>query len=120
MIVSVATTEGAGMGTGGIEMSAAASARRRTAAMERNSTKVLVPARACAHVQTRDATDTTLLTTTPVGASAASPARTVRYLIQSTVSAGGSQLPTHQPKATLLLQQLHRQLLHAASMCASV
>ena len=104
MNVSVPTTKGAGKDTGGIGMSAGVSARRGTAMMEKSSTKILVSARGCAHMSTQDATDTTPLTTTPVGAGAAARVRTMRFLIQGTVCAKG-RLPTHRQPGTPILQR---------------
>ena len=78
--------------------------RRETAMMEKSSTKILVSARGCAHMSTQDATDTTPLTTTPVGAGAAARVRTMRFLIQGTVCAKG-RLPTHHQPGTPLHQR---------------
>ena len=78
--------------------------RRGTAMMEKSSTKILVSVRVCAHMPTQDATDTTPLTTTPVGASAAAHVRTMRFLIKGTVCAK-ERLPTHRQPGTLILQR---------------
>ena len=112
MNVSVATTKGAGEDSGGIGMSASVSARRGTAMMEKSSTKILVSVRGCARMPTQDATDTTPLTTIPVGASAAAHVRTMRFLIEGTVCAK-ERLPTHRQPGTLTHHQpgtpTHRQ-----------
>ena len=86
--------------------------RRGTAMMEKSSTKILVSVRGCARMPTQDATDTTPLTTIPVGASAAAHVRTMRFLIEGTVCAK-ERLPTHRQPGTLTHHQpgtpTHRQ-----------